>query len=123
MFALALVFICVLCASVGQIAWKSGMSQIGEIGSVGHLFSFNTLLLIITNPYVLLGLLCYGVAAILWLGALSTLNISFAYPLTSLSYVIIAIIALIFLKEHITLLQWLGIILIAGGSFLIIRTG
>jgi drug/metabolite transporter (DMT)-like permease len=123
MFALILIFICVFGAAMGQIAMKSGMSQVGEIDSIGQLFNLGTLGHIFTNPRVLIGILCYGVSAILWLGALSTLNVSFAYPLMSVAYVITAIVAFIFLKESVTLLHWVGIFLVVGGCFLITRTG
>jgi drug/metabolite transporter (DMT)-like permease len=119
MFALTLVFICVLGASIGQISMKSGMNQIGEIGSLGQLFKFDTLFHIFTNPRVLVGILFYGISGILWLGALSTLNVSFMYPFMSLAYVITAIAAFIFLKENITLLHWAGILMVVGGCFLI----
>ena len=122
MFALILVSICVIGASIGQIAMKQGMNQVGEIGGMRQLFSFRTLLEIFTNKYVLSGFVCYGVISILWLGAMSTLNISFMYPLLSLSYIVTAMAALIFLKESITIYQWAGILLVIGGCFLIIRT-
>lgn len=123
MFALTLVFLCVFGTAMGQIAMKSGMNQVGEIGSVGQLFNPGTLFDIFTNPRVLIGIFCYGVSAILWLGALSTLNVSYMYPFMSLAYVITAIVAFIFLKEHIALLHWLGISLVVGGCFLIARAG
>lgn len=123
MFALSLVLICVFFAAIGQTVMKSGMSQVGEIGSLGQLFNLSTLFHIFTNPRVLTGIFLYAVSAILWLGALSTLNVSFMYPLVSLAYVITAIIAFIFLKENITLLRWAGIFLVVGGCFLIARTG
>jgi drug/metabolite transporter (DMT)-like permease len=123
MFALTLVFICILCAAGGQTAMKSGMNQVGEIGSLGQLFNPHTLFHIFTNLRVLAGLFLYVIALVLWLGALSTLDVSFMYPLLSLAYVITAILAFIFLKENITLLHWVGIFLVVGGCFLIIKTG
>lgn len=123
MFALTLVFICILCAAGGQTAMKSGMSQVGEIGSMRQLFSLDTLFHIFTNRRVLAGIFLYVISLFLWLGALSSLNVSFMYPLLSLAYVITAIIAFIFLKESITLLRWVGIVLVMGGCLLIMRTG
>ena len=123
MFALILVFICVFAAVMGQIAMKSGMNQVGEIGSIKQLLNFGTLFHIFTNIRVLTGILCYGMAALLWLGALSTLNVSFMYPFLSLAYVITAIVACIYLKENITILHWTGIFLVVGGCFLIMRSG
>ena len=123
MFVVTLLVICILAGAIGQIAMKSGMNQVGEIGSVGQLFNLGTLFHIFSNPRVLAGIFLYAVAAILWLGAMSTLNISFMYPLLSLAYVVTAIIAFIFLKENITLLRWAGIFFVVVGCFLITRTG
>ncbi len=123
MFALTLVFISIFFAAMGQIVMKSGMSQVGEIGSVGQFFNLGTLFHIFTNPRVLIGIFLYAMALVLWLGALSTLNVSFMYPLMSLAYVVTAIAAFIFLKENITLLHWVGIFLVMGGCFLIFKTG
>jgi len=122
MFALILLIICIIGASIGQIAMKQGMNQVGEIGSVRQLFNYRTLLEVFTNKYIFSGLLCYGVITILWLGAMSTLNISFMYPLLSLAYIVTAIVAVIFLKESVTIYQWAGIVLVVGGCILIIRT-
>lgn len=122
MFALILVLIAVVGSSMGQITMKSGMNQIGEITSIGQLFRFDTLFHIFTNPRVLMGIGFYGMAGILWLGALSTLNVSFMYPFMSLAYIITAIVAFIFLKEHISVLHVMGIIMIVGGCFLIAKT-
>ena len=123
MFALTLVSICILFGAIGQIAMKSGMNQVGEIGGVGQLFNLGTLFHIFTNPRVLTGILLYAISLVLWLGALSTLDVSFMYPFISLAYVVVAIVAFIFLKENITVLRWVGIILVVGGCFLIVRTG
>ncbi len=123
MFALSLVFISILCAAGGQIAMKSGMRQVGEIGSVGQLFNFGTIFRIFTTLPVLVGVFLYVISLFLWLGALSTLNVSLMYPLVSLAYVITAIVAFIFLKESITLLGWIGVLLVVGGCLLILRAG
>ena len=121
-FALTLVLICIFAGATGQIAMKSGMSQVGEIGSMKQLFNLGTLFHIFTNPRVLTGLFLYAIAAILWLGAMSTLNISLMYPLLSLAYVVAVILALIFLKEDITLLRWVGIGVVVTGCFMILRS-
>ena len=122
-FALTLVLICVILTPMGQIMLKSGMSQVGEITSVKQLFNPGTLFHMFTNPYVLGGISLSAVALVLWLGAMSTLDISFMYSLGSLSFVVLAIIALVFLKEDITLIRWIGIFVVAIGCFLISRTG
>lgn len=122
-FALTLVLICVFLSAIGQFTMKVGMGQVGEIATARQLFNLDTLFRMFTNPYVLTGIFLYGISLVLWLGAMSTLNISLMYPLASLAYVVAAIIAFIFLKEDVTLLRWAGILVIVGGCFLITRTG
>ncbi len=122
MFALSLVAICIVFGSVGQILMKTGMSQIGQIGGLAKLFNITTILHIFTNWYVIGGLILYAVSAFLWLGALSTLNVSYMYPLLSLAYVVTAILSFIFLKENITLIRGCGILFIVLGCFLVLRS-
>jgi len=122
MFALSLVAVCILCGAIGQTLMKTGMSEVGEIGGLGELFNPSTVSRIFTNVYVIGGLLLYASFAILWLGALSNLDVSFMYPLLSLAYVVTAILGFIFLKEDITLLRWAGIGLVVAGCFMILRS-
>jgi drug/metabolite transporter (DMT)-like permease len=122
MFALTLVMVCIVFGATAQIMMKRGMTQIGEIKSIDEFNNPNTILQIFTNPYVLLGLFLYAVSAFLWLGALSTLDVSFMYPLLSFGYVLTAIFALVFLKEYISVIRWAGILLVVIGCFLITRS-
>ena len=122
MFALGLVMICIIFGAIGQISMKTGMTQIGEINDFGKFINLNTIFQIITNPYIFGGLLLYAISAFLWLGALSTLDVSYMYPLLSLAYVITAVLAFVFLKENITLFRWVGIALVVAGCFLIVKT-
>lgn len=123
MFALALVLVCVFAGASGQILLKIGMSKIGPISQWSKLWQWEFFLHIITNPHVLLGLALYAGSAFLWLAALSNLNVSFAYPLLSLAYVVVAIASYFILKEPLSIARWAGILLIVLGSFLITRTG
>jgi drug/metabolite transporter (DMT)-like permease len=54
---------------------------------------------------------------------MSSLEVSYMYPLLSLGYVVTAALAFIFIGENITLLRWAGIVLILSGCFLITRSG
>lgn len=112
---IVLVLICVVGASAGQLLMKTGMSQSPFISNLGSLLNITNLIKLFSNYYVLLGLFCYGISAILWLGAMPSLNISFMYPLMSLAYVITGIAAWILLKESISIIHWIGILLIVTG--------
>lgn len=84
-FTLTLVVICVFLSAIVQIIYKSGMSQVGEISSVRQLLNFSTLFHVFTNPYVLIGISLSIVSLFLWLSAMSTLNVSLFYPLSTLA--------------------------------------
>jgi multidrug transporter EmrE-like cation transporter len=122
MFALTLVLICVLAGAAGQILWKEGMSNLGRINGIGDLLQVKTVWDIFTNKCIILGIILYAISVFLWLGAMSTLDVSFMYPLLSLGYIVTAILALVFIGENITLLRWAGIVVIIAGCFMITKS-
>jgi drug/metabolite transporter (DMT)-like permease len=122
MFALTLVLICILAGAAGQIFWKQGMSGMDKINGIKDLLQAETIIEIFTNKYILLGIFLYGMSVFLWLGAMSTLDVSFMYPLLSLGYVVTAILASIFIGENITVMRWAGIALVMAGCYLITRS-
>jgi len=100
---------------------KRGMSRIGFIPpNLSNLAS--NLVRILTEPFVLLGLFLYAVSTIFWLIVLSRVDLSYAYPMISIGYVLILVLSWVFLSEHISLVRVLGVLLICGGVFLISRS-
>jgi multidrug transporter EmrE-like cation transporter len=122
MFALTLVLICVLAGAAGQILWKEGMSGMGRINGMGDLLQLKTVWDIFTNKFIIFGIILYAISVFLWLGAMSTLDVSFMYPLLSLGYIVTAILAFVFIGENITLLRWAGIVVIIAGCFMITKS-
>jgi multidrug transporter EmrE-like cation transporter len=122
MFAVTLVLICVVAGALGQIIWKLGMSTMDKINGFEDLLKIKTILEIFTNKYIILGLIIYGSVFILWLAALSTLDVSFMYPMLSLAYVVTAIFAFVILGEQIAYSRWAGIALVVIGCVLIARS-
>jgi drug/metabolite transporter (DMT)-like permease len=122
MFAIAMVVICIFLGAFGQISMKTGMNQIDRINSISDLISLKMVMSVLSNFYILLGLSLYFMGAFLWLAAMSSLDISFMYPLISLAYLVTAIFAFIYLGETITVVRWTGIALVIAGCFLIARS-
>jgi multidrug transporter EmrE-like cation transporter len=119
--AVIYILISVLGGAVGQILLKKGMSNMGPITlDLSHLL--NTLWRMATNPYVFIGLAIYVTGTVFWLSALSRVNLSFAYPFASLSYVIMLIASWLILDEKISAMRLLGTIVIGLGVFLISRS-
>lgn len=118
MTVLALIFTTVLLAVFGQLSMKRGMNNIGQI-SITDLFG-KKLFSVISESYVVAGVILYITASALWLVVLSREELSFAYPLIGVGYIITAILARIFFGENLTFFRILGIILIALGAYFVI---
>ena len=98
---------------------KQGMMMFGKF-PVTQLLA--KILPMVFQPYVFFGIMCFGVSSIFWLVVLSRIDLSMAYPLVSVAYVVVAIFSYYVFKENVSLLRWLGIITICFGVFLISRS-
>ena len=65
--------------------------------------------------------LSFGAATVLWFYILKKFPFSQAYPLTSLSFVFGMIAAWLVFGEAVPLSRWIGLILVVGGCFLIMK--
>ena len=106
-------------AVVGQLLMKKGMLVFGSFPATQLL---SKLIPMFLNPYVFFGFAAFGLSSIFWLIVLSRLELSLVYPMVSIAYVLVAIASLIFFKENVTLIRWLGIAIIIAGVFLISRS-
>lgn len=118
---LALIMVDVALNVVGQLSLKYGMSKLGNFA-----LSWSTLPPVFVraafNPYVCLGLLCYGLGFLVWLVVLAKAEVSYAYPLISLGYVFTAILARLLIGETVTMTRMTGIMIICLGVFLVARS-
>ena len=89
------------------------------LNGINEVLTSQGLTQILTHPYILIGLILYGLSMVVWLGAISRTDISLAYPLLSLSYIFLTISAIIFLNEHVSFTRWMGVILIFIGTIYI----
>lgn len=111
--------ISILLAVVGQLLMKKGMFLFGTFPVSQLLYKIIPMFL---NPYVFFGLACFGISAIFWLVVLSRLELSLVYPMVSVAYILVALASWFFFKENVTLVRWLGILVIVLGVFLISRS-
>ena len=68
------------------------------------------------------GLIIYGLSAVCWLWVLSRAQLSFAYPILSLSFPIVVGLSAIFFAESISPMRWAGVGVIVVGVSLLART-
>jgi drug/metabolite transporter (DMT)-like permease len=119
--AVVYILISVLVGALGQILLKKGMSSMGPLTlSADQVFSI--LWKMATNPYVVVGLAVYVMGTVFWLTALSRVDLSYAYPFASISYVIMLIASWRLFDENISLLRITGSVVIIIGVYLISRS-
>jgi multidrug transporter EmrE-like cation transporter len=117
--SLALVLFAVIAAATGQVMLKHGM----QIASARAADSGGSLVLrAATSPWVLLGLVVFGVSAIAWLGALSKLPLSVAYPFNAVGYLVILLASILVLHERANVLTWVGSLMVVSGLVLVVLT-
>jgi drug/metabolite transporter (DMT)-like permease len=116
--AILYILIAVLASAAGQVLLKKGMASTGAVTlSVNQLG--NILWRISTNPYVVIGLIVYVCGTIFWLAALSRVDLSYAYPFASLSYLVMLVASWLLFSEDITLARLLGTMVVGLGVLLI----
>lgn len=97
----------------GQTLWKIGLKN------KTLAFTFDSIINLIFNPYILCGVLLYGVATLIWLYILSNSDLSLVYPLQSLCYVLALFVSIFILNESVPTNRWIGVGFIILGSFFI----
>lgn len=74
----------------------------------------------VKNAYVWIGLVCFGIAFVLYAFSLTKLKLSVAYPImTSAGFVIVSLFSHFLFKENLTVLKIVGMIVIAVGIWLV----
>ena len=63
--------------------------------------------------------LSFCVATVLWIAAIRTADISYAYPLLGAGYVLTALLAWIFLRERISWFRWSAVLVITAGVIVV----
>lgn len=113
----------VFVASVAQIFFKKGVSSLGNLS-----FSFSgiigLILRILHSGWLLAGIGLFGIGFLLYLFTLSKIQLNMAYTIfVSSVMIVITFASWFFLKETLSWLQILGVILIISGIFLLATKG
>jgi drug/metabolite transporter (DMT)-like permease len=107
--------------ALAQLLLKKGTNAIGAI----HLTAdnwFATGLKLATQLPIIGGLSCYVISVVVWIVGLSRVDVTIAYPLLSLGYIINAIGAWYFLGEPVSAQRVLAIFIIIVGVVLLTKS-
>ncbi|WP_434362059.1 EamA family transporter [Parasalinivibrio latis] len=115
------ILVSVFLSAAAQITLKIGMNHHNAQHHDNSSWVLN-ILAVATNSHVILGLLMYGLGAMLWLAVLSKFDVSKAYPFVGLGFVVTMILGHIVLQEAITPIRLAGTFLVVAGVILVSQT-
>jgi multidrug transporter EmrE-like cation transporter len=111
----------VLLNAAAQLLLKAGTNAVGP-------FEFSTVnavpvgMKLALEPHILGGIACYVVSVVVWILALSRVEVSVAYPMLSIGYVVNAIAAYYLFGEAVSATRLVGIGVIILGVFIVARS-
>lgn len=111
----------VLLNAVAQLALKASVRDMGAI-ELSAAASLPAATRLAGEPALWLGLICYGISVIVWILALSRVDVSIAYPMLSIGYIVNAIAAWALFGETLTPMRLVGIGVIILGVFILARS-
>lgn len=118
---LPLIIFCVLLNTAAQVLLKIGMKSIGHFDFILSNF-WPIFSRVAQSPAILGGLFLYVLSVGFWMMALSRVEVSYAYPLSSLGYVFTAMAGYFLLQEGLSVTRIFGIFIILGGVYLVSKS-
>jgi multidrug transporter EmrE-like cation transporter len=119
--ALGLLLAAIALGTCGQLLLKAGTNTVGAFAftldnalPVGMKLAF--------EPRILGGAGCYAVSLVVWIMALSRVEVSVAYPMLSIGFALNALLAWWLLGESVSPARMLGIGVIIVGVWLVARS-
>jgi drug/metabolite transporter (DMT)-like permease len=108
------VFLTILLSVYTQLIIKWQIIKVGALPTpISSKFVF--LLQLLFNPWIISGFVAGFIAALFWMMAMTKLELSYAFPFVSLSFVLVFILSLLFFHETFTIQKLLGLLMIVGG--------
>jgi drug/metabolite transporter (DMT)-like permease len=110
----------VVAGTSGELCVTRAMKEIGEVTDFRPraLVRFISRALLVSWMWIGIGMMTVAFFALL--AALSFENVSFVVPVTALSYAAGAVGAVIFLREHISLQRWIGVLIVCAGVTIVL---
>lgn len=111
----------VVCANVGDLLLKHGMTQIGavELTERGIAQAFH---LAVVNASVWLAIFFLTGFMVSYMTVLSWADYSYVMPAGAFGYAALTLLAVVFLHESVSSRRWVGVVLICVGVLLVSHT-
>jgi multidrug transporter EmrE-like cation transporter len=117
----SLLMLGVLLNAMAQLLLKAGTNAVGHFEfSAGNVVPVGMKLAL--EPHILGGLSCYVVSVVVWIMGLSRVEVSVAYPMLSVGYVVNAVAAWYLFGEAVSITRLTGIGVIIIGVYIVARS-
>jgi len=110
---LAALWLSIALGACAQVFLKRGVGHQQIAGGPG------SYLALVRSGWVWAWGVCFVFATGLWMMAISAMQVSYAFPLLSIGYLVVAVLSIVFLKERIPASRWAAIGVITLGVALI----
>jgi multidrug transporter EmrE-like cation transporter len=111
----------VMLNAIAQLALKASVKEMGVIG-LNFSSSFPAFLRLAFEPFLWVGLVCYGISVLVWILALSRVDVSIAYPMLSMGYIVNALLAWQLFGEAMNPARIIGMSIILLGVYVLARS-
>lgn len=111
----------VVISVAAQFCLKAGLMQPAVKASLAQPLQWRMLVDLGGNGFILAGFGLYGVGAAIWLAVLSRWDVSKAYPMVGLGFVL-AVAGGMLMGESVTAQRFGGVVLICAGVWLVGRS-
>jgi drug/metabolite transporter (DMT)-like permease len=109
----------VAATTVGEVLQALGMRHHGEIHDFRPNALGRALAMLARNRYVIGSVVAMAVSFFAYMGLLTIADLSFAVPVTAVTYALETVLAKYILKEHVNWLRWAGASLVICGVALV----
>ena len=104
---------------VATVLFKKGTGRLANSIRKGWLSHLDNIINALRTKEIALGIFLYAIEYVLWIAFLASVDISKAFPLSSVQIVLILLASRFILKEHINGYRWLGATFIVFGIYLV----
>lgn len=114
--------------TVAMVAWSVTMTVAGQLtlrhamASLGGASFVDVIAGAVLEPLVWAGAVMYLLSTVTWLVVLSRIDLSLAYPLGSMNYILVVTMSAVLLDERVTWLRAAGLGLILIGILVVARS-
>lgn len=115
-----LILTSVFLGAVGQVLVKYGAVNLQLNFAAKYIIP--SILGIVKNLPVMLGIISYGLSFLLWIKVLSKVELSYAYPMVSIGYILIMFFSYFIFKENISFMRLAGVFFIIIGVILVAKS-